>query len=438
MSVNTQALVGGTPKTGKAVDGGAGDRGHGGSKSAAAAFQSVLQGMKKGDAGEGGRNTAQTAEAVVEGEPGKDVTVAGGQTDAEAAMAKGEAAGSVAFSTSNLVDALRQASQNAMARKAKDGGKEGAPEGESDPKAATMLQTGAAHAGLTLNAVLAGRAGQAQPTAPAAHQGGAGMNGPTGVPAQAVGIVDDGEAGFRTGTSSLFAQFGVEPDAASDGKTGLASQRSLLPDEAAGTVKVLRQETHFAPNMRLSPAQQVGDQMATALKEMAAGNASGQTGLSAKAEGPVLKTLDIQLNPHELGTVKVSLRMVGDSVEVSLVTSRAQTAELLKQDRLLLDQMLKATGFKADAITIQAGDDRITVQAGSGSAGSQAQNQSQNGSAGGNSFDGQPQNSGNGAGQQQGRAGRESREDAFQVLQSKEGNGHEDGPGVSLSDGLYI
>ncbi len=137
----------------------------------------------------------------------------------------------------------------------------------------------------------------------------------------------------------------------------------MLPDEAAGTVKVLRQETHFAPNMRLSPAQQVGDQIAAAVKDMASSSASLDGGITAKAEGPVLKTLDIQLTPHELGTVKVSLRMVGDTVEVSLVTSRAQTAELLKQDRQLLDQMLRATGVKADAITIQAGDDRIQVQA---------------------------------------------------------------------------
>lgn len=438
MSVNTQALLGGAPKTGKPVEGGTGERGREGSKDAAAAFQAVLQGMNKGDAGEAGADAARTAQAAAEGRPDEGASVAGGKPGGEAAVANGEAAGSVAFSTSNLVDALRQASQNAMARKAKDGGsKEGAPEGETDPKAATMLQTGTAHAGLTLNAVLAGKPGQVQPAA-STTPGGAGTTGSVAMPVQAGSTSGDGETATRTGTSSLFAQFGVEPDAVSDGKPGLASQRSLLPEEAAGTVKVLRQETHFAPNMRLSPAQQVGDQVATALKEMTAGGASNPAGLSAKAEGPVLKTLDIQLNPHELGTVKVSLRMVGDSVEVTLVTSRAQTAELLKQDRLMLDQMLKATGFKADAITIQAGDDRITVQAGSGASGSQAQNQNQNGSAGGNPLDGQPQQSGGGAGQQQGRAGREPREDAFQVLQSMEGKGHEDGAGVSLSDGLYL
>ncbi len=82
--------------------------------------------------------------------------------------------------------------------------------------------------------------------------------------------------------------------------------------------------------MRLSPAQQVGEQIATALKDMPVDTGRTQGGLTHKAEGPVLKTLEIQLTPHELGTVKVSLRMVGENVEVTLATSKAQTAELLK------------------------------------------------------------------------------------------------------------
>ena len=128
--------------------------------------------------------------------------------------------------------------------------------------------------------------------------------------------------------------------------------------------------------------------------------------------------------------------MVGDTVEVSLVTSRAQTAELLKQDRQLLDQMLRATGVKADAISIQAGDDRIQVQAGSNASGPQAQNQ--NGGGGGNPFDGQPQSSGNGAGQQNGRPGQNSREDAYQASETTRGTGHEEGSDISLSDGIYL
>ncbi|MHA7772941.1 flagellar hook-length control protein FliK [Roseibium sp. M-1] len=436
MTVNTQALVPGASKAGKPVDGGAGERGQSTSREAAAAFQALLQGMKKDDAG----NSDSQPDGAPETDRPDGSPVQGNAEPGSAGTAMEQATGAVAFSTSNLVDALRQASQNALARKVAVGGeKEGAPETEPDPKAATMLQTPAAHAGLSLNAVLAGKQVQSQSPAANAPPGSAGSPVNNQMTGQGSVLVEgDGDGMVRTGTSSLFAQFGVEPEAVSDGSSRPGGQRSLLPEDAAGTVKVLRQETHFAPNMRLSPAQQVGDQVATAMKEMAAGRATDQAGLTAKAEGPVLKTLDIQLNPHELGTVKVSLRMVGDSVEVSLVTSRVQTAEVLKQDRQLLDQMLKATGFRADTITIQAGDDRITVQPGGNSSGPQTQNQNQNGSASGNPFDGQPQHSGGGTGQQQGRAARETSEDAYQVSQSTKGEGDEDGSRVSLSDGLYL
>ena len=150
----------------------------------------------------------------------------------------------------------------------------------------------------------------------------------------------------------------------------------------------------------------------------------------------MLKTLDIQLTPHELGTVKVSLRMVGDNVEVSLVTSKAQTAELLKQDRQLLDQMLRTTGFKADTITVQAADDRLSVQA-PGQTNVTSAN-SQNG-ASNNLNDGQPQNfSGNNPGQQGNRSGQDDREAEFLQSGTLKGQGHEDGSDVSLSDGIYL
>jgi chemotaxis protein MotD len=244
-----------------------------------------------------------------------------------------------------------------------------------------------------------------------------------------------GEAA-KTGTSSLFAQFGIEPERVGEGATGSAAARNALPVEAAGTVKVLRQETHFAPNMRLSPAQQVGEQIATALKDMPVDTGRTQGGLTHKAEGPVLKTLEIQLTPHELGTVKVSLRMVGENVEVTLATSKAQTAELLKQDRQLLDQMLRTTGFKADAITIQAADDRPTAPTNISNSSS---TQGQQGTNGGAFGDQQNQNApGNGTGGRGEQAGGNDENGAFPGFEPARELSDEDGPGNRLSDGIYM
>ncbi|MBN9670727.1 flagellar hook-length control protein FliK [Roseibium aggregatum] len=291
---------------------------------------------------------------------------------------------------------------------------------------------------MAVNAVLAARA-DAQ-----AQGSGTAQQGRPVMPYQGAGDAAASRKGAgegeisKTGTSSLFAQFGVEPEKVADPLSDRSAGRSLLLDEAAGSLKVLRQETHFAPNMRLSPAQQVGDQVTTALSELTAGKTSLSEGISTKAEGPVLKTLDIQLTPHELGTVKVSLKIVGDTVEVSMVASNAQTAELLKQDKQMLDQMLRATGFKADTVTVQAADDRTAVQQTS-QAGTSGSATSQNGAGQSAAGDGSAQNfNGSGSGQQNGRAGQNGPEEVFRNSDTTKGKGHEESTGVSLSDGIYL
>jgi len=433
MTVNTNALVPAGPKSGKAADGPSGDRGQASAKEAAAAFHSVMQGMKRGEAsvdgaGGDGRNP----------EPSDDgAETTGENTAGKPAESTGRPADRAAFSTSNLVDALRQVSHNVLARvsgaeAADEAAAQKAPgQGEGAPGADRPV----AHAALSLEAVLVPKPGSLTKGAPPDRTAS-----PQPFQALVPDRIEQGVTGkdgaAKTGTSSLFAQFGVEPEAAGEAGAGVG-RRSLLPEEAAGTVKILRQETHFAPNLRLSPAQQVGDQIATALKTLSADPAPAQAGVTHKAEGPVLKTLDIQLTPHELGTVKVSLRMVGDTVEVSLKTSNPQTAELLKQDRQLLDQMLRTTGFKADTITIQAADDRGSVQAGSSANGNSAMNQ--NNSGGGATGEGQSQNAGGGSsGQQQGRPGERTQDEHYQVSEQARGTGHEEATGNSLSDGIYL
>ncbi|ASP32960.1 flagellar hook-length control protein FliK [Labrenzia sp. VG12] len=436
MSVNTHAMVPAAPKSGAGADG-SGGSGQASAKEAAAAFQSVLHGMKRGEApveGGGEQSGRQSGQGQNQANAETGDT---SEANANSAESNTGPSTSVTYSTSNLVNALRQVSSNMHARDAAGDGS-ALEENRSVPQTPlsgdAALYAGAA-VSMPANAVLAARnaasaQGSGQPSAQLPAHLQAALPG-----AQAPG--PEGVEGARTGTSSLFAQFGVEPETVGDPLLSGAGRRSLLPEEASGTVKILRQETHFAPNMRLSPAQQVGDQIATALKTLSADGQQGQAGVTHRAEGPVLKTLDIQLTPHELGTVKVSLRMVGDSVEVTLQTSNPQTADLLKQDRQLLDQMLRATGFKADTITIQAADDRGAVQAGptaSNTAGS-----GQNASGNGAFSEGQAQNSDrNASGQDQDRPGQNQQEHGGLSGETARGNTHEEDTGNSLSDGIYL
>ncbi|MEH0076458.1 flagellar hook-length control protein FliK [Pannonibacter sp. Pt2] len=147
-----------------------------------------------------------------------------------------------------------------------------------------------------------------------------------------------------------------------------------------GKINVTREETHFAPSLRLSPAQQIGTAIASALNTPpqpdTARSDAAAAGFRVRPDAPSVKMLEIQLQPMELGSVKVTMKLTGDTVQVVMTASNPDTVELLKQDRQLLDQMMRATGHKADSITIQAaGDDRPAFQVTGAQAGQGAQGQ---------------------------------------------------------------
>ncbi|MEP2705366.1 MAG: flagellar hook-length control protein FliK [Roseibium sp.] len=434
MSVQTQAMARGISNASQVIDGQSKGDDQESPKDAAAKFQSMMNGLQDGksrqkSAAPGDRALDDADQSA--DQSGKSQDGAGSETSS----ARGNGSQSD-FSTTNLTDAIRKVSQTVLAKTGEvasdgkdqtDGTSEQSNEAQNHPSAIFP-------ATLTLKTVLAA-------TSQIIAGGGGQMTTNQNITQPQYGLPNvqtTREAGTpKTGTSSLFAQFGIEPESVAEGQVGRGGAAGALPADAADTVKVLRQETHFAPNLRLSPAQQVGEQLSSALKEMPTDFGRAQTGLTTKAEGPVLKTLDIQLTPHELGTVKVSLRMVGDTVEVQLITSRAQTAELLKQDRQMLDQMLRTTGFNADTITIQAADDRGTVLSSSQSGNSSAQNQNGNNTSA--QFDGQRGNqNGGGSDQPDNRSGEDGHGEHFQAADFSKGQDHEDGSDIRLSDGIYL
>jgi len=280
------------------------------------------QGKGEGESGNAGEQN-QKGDAAAEN--GKDTTTEGSAT--------AKASGATSFGVETLSGALN------LVSKVVEGGR-----GNASAEGAVFKQG----AGLQkLQSYLS--SGLALSKGAAAQQGGNSA-------ASAALTMNSG--GGKQGTSSLFAEFGTEPQRLGDSLLKDAKKAEALSKIEPGTLKVLKQETHFAPSMRLSPIQQVGQSIVGALNELADSFRTGTSPL-AKPEGPVLKTLEIQLTPHELGTVKVTVKMVDNAVEVTLRASNPATAELLKQDRVLLDQMLRATGHKAETITIQAaGDDR--------------------------------------------------------------------------------
>lgn len=91
--------------------------------------------------------------------------------------------------------------------------------------------------------------------------------------------------------------------------------------------------------------------------------------LSERSFGAV-KTLQIRLDPVELGAVTARIRLVADSVEVHLVADKAHAAEALAADRSMIEKALKVADITDDtkiSVTVTERGAVSAVQHGSAS-----------------------------------------------------------------------
>lgn len=141
-------------------------------------------------------------------------------------------------------------------------------------------------------------------------------------------------------------------------------------------VSILTRETHFEPVQRLSPVQQVATSL---LDEVASTDATAAPRSAAPFEddpartssrGP-LRVLHIKLEPEDLGAVVLRMRLVGQSLELHLEASRAETAQMLDKDRDALVRVLRASGYTPDVVTVQTSTASDGAQAQSGRSGGQ-------------------------------------------------------------------
>ena len=159
----------------------------------------------------------------------------------------------------------------------------------------------------------------------------------------------------RTGPTSTE---GNDPFAALSSLLDRAADPAAEPesaDVAPLKISVVTRETHFEPVVRLSPLQQIataiGDDLAT-FAEPAKGDLAAQpTEPSRHSAGP-LKVLHVKLEPEDLGAVVLKMRLVDKSLELEVVASRQETADLLAKDRDMLTRALRGSGYTADVVAI--------------------------------------------------------------------------------------
>lgn len=209
----------------------------------------------------------------------------------------------------------------------------------------------------------------------------------------ALGTLDQLTKASRT--SSITAQdrrdqsLDVRATSAFDKVLPIVKEAILTPTQQAQRdgFSVLKQETHFAPvdmvetltgtqsqtgfSVADSVMKQIGDAIGKGLDAPATRSEGAQSfnggepqtsALRLHRSGDLLRVLDIQLHPADLGKVRLSVRLNDNNVEVRIEASKAETAKMLQSNQGELNRLLQRAGYQADHISVVAVDDRGASQ----------------------------------------------------------------------------
>lgn len=172
-------------------------------------------------------------------------------------------------------------------------------------------------------------------------------------------------AGEQSGTRSRPAQ----PERAAPlSRAGHMEQVALRGKDTVGSraaapanqhpIRIVRQETHLPPPQRLPPVMQIAGALASGLDGGdAVRTLSTSPGAAAKSpSSPVIRVLHIRLEPPELGTVTVRMKLDANALELHVEAQRAATAELIRRDQGTLARLLQATGYDVEGLTVHIAD----------------------------------------------------------------------------------
>lgn len=173
----------------------------------------------------------------------------------------------------------------------------------------------------------------------------------------AAGRADAGASGLHQRAQSIDAP--ARASHASRPLTGRAVAKAAVDRQSLRgggvPVRVVRQETHLPPAERLSPAVQVANAVAAGLRgaeELRP--VRGATGLPPEppTAAPVVRVLQVRLEPPELGTVSVRMRLDANALEVRIDARQQGTADLLRSDQGALTRLLRSAGYDVEALTV--------------------------------------------------------------------------------------
>lgn len=123
------------------------------------------------------------------------------------------------------------------------------------------------------------------------------------------------------------------------------------PSSTPVNVELLVGEQPFtAPQQR--PVQQIADRIAAEVSALDAPSQARAEPIQSSAS-PTVKVLQIQLQPADLGTVTVRLELKQADLELHVEVSRSETAEMLRNDKDSLSNLLRSAGYNLDTASIR-------------------------------------------------------------------------------------
>lgn len=119
-------------------------------------------------------------------------------------------------------------------------------------------------------------------------------------------------------------------------------------------VSIVRQEVHALSAERLSPAAQITNAVVAGLQSDEPRGRRAPIGAHPElsSAGRVVRVLQVRLEPPELGTVNVRMRLDANALEVRIDARQPGTADLLRGDQGALARLLQAAGYDVEALTV--------------------------------------------------------------------------------------
>lgn len=120
------------------------------------------------------------------------------------------------------------------------------------------------------------------------------------------------------------------------------------PDKPA-TIPIVQSAQPLATGSERPASAQVADAVARDLEELAPSRLVVAT---ASGQGRAVRTISLQLNPVELGSVNIRLHHADGEMRVSIRAESDQTAQMLARDSDAIRSALRAAGIQASEISV--------------------------------------------------------------------------------------